>query len=126
MNLMSILEIVVPIGSAIIGFLPPLIALIFAIKARKHAESAEEIAKADKAMEDKAMELIESAEDLYHKVDAAMKAQGASAGLLKKDSVLSKLQDFALQANYNFNREFWSQKIDELVSFTKKVNAAKK
>lgn len=125
MDIKSILEIAIPIATFVLGLVPTLIGLCAAIKAKKRALNDEERVKADAAIEAKAMELIAGAEKLYHGLNGALKANGTTAGLVKKDSVLSQLQNFAAESNFNFDREAWSQKIDELVAFTKEVNHEK-
>lgn len=125
MDIKSILEIALPIAAFLLGLIPTLIGLCAAIKAKKKALTDEGKARAQAVIEAKCMELIQGAEKLYHGLNGALKANGSSAGLVKKDSVLSQLQNFAAENNFNFDRESWSQKIDELVAFTKEVNHEK-
>lgn len=83
-------------------------------------------AKAEKANADllaTAKSFIASAEVAFDGFDKMMKAQGSSAGAMKKDTVFTKLQAYALQNGYEFDADEWSKKIDELVAFTKNVNA---
>ena len=70
-----------------------------------------------------AQQLIVGAEATYKAFDVVMKQQNSSAGSLKKETVATKLQTYALSNGYEFDAEFWSNKIDELVKFTKDVNA---
>jgi hypothetical protein len=70
--------------------------------------------------------LIENAEALYAGVSALFKQEGKSAGAMKKDSVMSKLQAYAIEHNYKFNADFWNAKIDEIVGMTRNVNASNK
>ena len=67
--------------------------------------------------------LVFEAENTYKDVNALLKQQGKSAGAVKKDVVMTKLQAFALEHNYLFDAEFWSAKIDEIIELTRKVNA---
>lgn len=87
------------------------------------AEAAKEKAKADLLATAKSF--ISAAEVAFEGFDRMMKAQGQSAGAMKKDTVFNKLQAYALQNGYEFDADEWSAKIDELVKFTKAVNAKK-
>ena len=70
-------------------------------------------------------ELIITAETLYADVSSLLKKEGKSAGAVKKDSVMSKLQAYAIEHGYTFDAEYWNKKIDEIVDMTKKVNIDK-
>jgi hypothetical protein len=72
-----------------------------------------------------AQSLIQAAEVAFDGFDKFMKAQNSSAGTMKKDNVVSKLQAYALSNGYAYDSEFWSSKIDEIVKFTREVNANK-
>lgn len=69
--------------------------------------------------------LITNAEMLYADVSTLLKKEGKSAGAVKKDSVMSKLQAYALEHGYEFDAEYWSKKVDEYVEMTRKVNVSK-
>ena len=111
--------------SAIIGLLTTGIPLFLSIKARKNAVTAADKEKANADLLATAKNFISAAEVAFDGFDKMMKAQGGSAGAMKKDTVFTKLQAYALQNGYDFNAEEWSAKIDELVQFTKSVNANK-
>ena len=86
------------------------------------AETAKEKAKADLLAMAKGF--IAAAEVAFDGFDKMLKAQGKpGAGAMKKDSVFNKLQAYALQHGYEFDADEWGKKIDELVSYTKRVNA---
>lgn len=89
-------------------------------KAKAEAEAAKAAAEAD--LRNMAQAFIESMEVTFAGFDKMMKAQGSSAGPIKKDMVSAKLQAYALQNNYEYDVAVWDEKIDELVKFTKKVN----
>lgn len=90
-------------------------------KAKAEAKAAD--AEATTAMYSYANELVEAAEVLYKDVNISLKEQGKSAGPVKKDSVMSKLQMFALEHNYTFDFDKWSDTVDQIVKLTKNVNA---
>ena len=69
--------------------------------------------------------LITNAETLYADVANLLKREGKSAGIVKKDSVMSKLQAYALERGYTFDAEYWGKKVDEIVELTRKVNVSK-
>ena len=119
--------------SALIGFLgtlvtigiPATVAFIKSVKARKAAKTDADKERADADLLTNAKNFIAAAEVAFEGFDKMMKAQGSSAGAMKKDTVFTKLQAYALQNGYAFDAEEWSAKIDKLVEFTKSVNANK-
>lgn len=119
----TIVKIAYLIGVFFVGVIPTMIALLKSLKSKRLAKTEAEKEAAKTNMRDHLTTLIESAEKLYKGVDVALKSQGQSAGPMKKDSVISKLQTYAINAGYTFDVEYWSEKIDELVEFTRNVNA---
>ena len=69
--------------------------------------------------------LIINAETLYADVANLLKREGKSAGIVKKDSVMSKTQAYAHDHGYIFDAEYWDKKVDEIVELTRKVNVSK-
>ncbi|MBR5845498.1 MAG: hypothetical protein IKY65_04485 [Rikenellaceae bacterium] len=96
-----------------------------ALKGRRSAETEAAKEKANADLLASAKNFIVAAEVAFEGFDKMMKAQNGTAGPMKKDTVFSKLQAYALQNGYTFDAEEWSAKIDELVAFTKSVNAKK-
>ena len=129
--------VIAMIATLITTGIPAFIALKKAWSARKKAEADVESAKseAEKAEAERAREaanadllatgknFIAAAEIAFDGFDKMMKAQGQSAGAMKKDTVFTKLQAYALQNGYDFDADEWSAKIDQLVKFTKDVNS---
>ena len=60
---------------------------------------------------------------LLYFVDNILKQSGSSAGAVKKDTVMTKLQAYALDKGYEFDVAYWRNKVDEIVTLTKQVNA---
>jgi hypothetical protein len=120
-------EVIVNITAIILGALgtgiPMFVKWNKARKNKNKAVTEAEKQKAHNEMLDHANSLIILAEETYKSFDKVMKAQGDSAGRVKKKSVISDLQAFALTNGYEFDAEFWSNKIDEIVRFTKSVNS---
>lgn len=102
---------------------PLIIKLVQSIKQAKAAKTAAEAEKAFNDMYATAQGLVAAAEVAFDGFDKVMKAQGSSAGAMKKDNVISKLQAYALSHGYEFDAAYWSDKIDEIVKFTREVNA---
>lgn len=123
---MDWLNIIYLVASAILGIIAT--GVPFAIKVRKIVTAYKEAsteAQREKANADlvaTAKQFIASAEITFDGFDRMMKSQNSSAGAMKKDTVFSKLQAYALQNGYEFDTTEWSEKIDELVKFTKDVN----
>lgn len=101
---------------------PFIVKLKLTNKKLHEAETDAEFEKASADLLEYAKQLINTAEDAYSGFDKVMKTQNSTAGGMKKESVLSKLQVYALQKGYAFDTLEWSDKIDELVKFTKNVN----
>jgi hypothetical protein len=121
---MEIVKIILAIISIVLTLVstPTFIAFKKAVKARKNAETEAAKEKANADLLETAKGFIAAAEVAFDGFDKMMKSQGSSAGAMKKDNVFSKLQAYALQNGYEFNADEWSDKIDELVKFTKNVN----
>lgn len=123
---MQTIYLIISIASAILGtVLPAIIGFLKAVKARKLAQTEAEKQKANADLLATAQGFIKSAEETFVEFDRLLKAQQSSAGPMKKESVMTKLQAYAIQNGYEFDTEFWSAKIDEIVEFTKAVNARK-
>jgi type IV secretory pathway TrbF-like protein len=104
--------------------IPFIIKLASTIKAKKSATTEAEKQSAHNDMVATLNGFIADAEVAFKGFDALMRQQqNTTAGAMKKDTVLTKLQAYALSHGYEFDAEYWSQKIDDIVAFTKKVNA---
>lgn len=127
---METIKLTIMIISFLLSFVgtvaPLVIKLNTANKARKEAQTAAEKEKATNDMIATAQELVKSAEAAFAGFDAVMKQQNSSAGAMKKEHVTAKLQTYALAHGYEYDAEYWSAKIDEIVAFTRDVNAKKK
>jgi hypothetical protein len=103
---------------------PFIIKLVPTIKAKRNATTEAERERAHNDMLETVNGFIADAEIAFKGFDALMRSQqNTTAGAMKKDTVLTKLQAYALAQGYEFDADYWSQKIDEIVAFTKKVNA---
>ena len=125
MELETILKIVSIILGCICTTIIPLgISLVSAIKKRRAATTEAEKEAATNDMLNVVNELISNAEALYKQVDTLSKQNGlGSLGTLKKDSVMTKLQAYAIDNGYEFDADYWSATIDEIVKLTREVNA---
>ena len=103
--------------------IPFIIKLWSASKAKKAATTAAEKERAHNDMLAVVNGFIADAESAFKGFDALMRSQqNTTAGAMKKDTVITKLQAYALSHGYEFDAEYWSTKIDDIVAFTKKVN----
>ena len=139
MDIQEILKIVYAVFAFLAAAIPLAIALCTTIKkkiklAKDLACTTDEAEKAKlKAADSEATadllqvcnSLIIEAETLYADVANLRKREGKSAGIVKKDSVMSDLQAYALEHGYIFDAEYWDKKVDEIVELTRKVNASK-
>ena len=116
--------IIIAIVSTLIGTtIPAIIAFVKSVKKHRVAKTEAEKEAAKNEMMTAVNSFIVSAESMYKGVDKIMKAQGQSTGELKKESVMTKLQSFALANGYEFDKEYWSKTVDDIVDLTKQVNA---
>ena len=139
MDIQTILKIVYAVSAFLAAAIPRAITLWITIKkkiklAKDLACTTDEAEKAKlKAADSEATtdmlqvcnSLIANAETLYADVANLLKREGKSAGIVKKDSVMSKLQAYALEHGHTFDAEYWDKKVDELVELTRKVNVSK-
>lgn len=86
------------------------------------AQAEADSAQATLDMKSYAAELVKTAESTFKSVNEILKTKGESAGPLKKEIVISKLQSYAAEKGYDFDVEQWSKQIDEIVALTKEVN----
>lgn len=122
-NLDLVINIACGIGGFVVTAIPTGIALIKAIKDRKAAKTEAEKEKANSDLITQAETFIKEAETLYASVNTILKSQGLSAGEIKKDTVMTKLQAYAMERGYTFDVATWANKIDEIVELTRKVNS---
>lgn len=126
MTWLTILKaVIVAIATFCTTGIPVLIKFFDALKKGKAAKTEAEREKAYTDMLAMAQSFIASAEVAFKGFDTVMKQQNSSAGAMKKENVSTKLQAYALSKGYEFDADFWSSKIDELVKFTKEVNTRK-
>lgn len=126
MSWLTILKaLIVAVTTFISSGIPLIVALLNARKAYKEANTEAEKEKAYNDLKAQAQMFIEQAEQNYKDLNRMLKAQGSSAGGVKKESVITKLQSYALTKGYAFDVEFWNEEIDEIVNFTKEVNGKK-
>lgn len=138
-NIETILKVVYAVVSAVAVSVPFVIALYSSIKSKSkiRAQLANATDEAEKAkleaansaamtdMLNACNELIMNAETLYSDISLLLKKEGKSAGAVKKDSVMSKLQAYAIERGYEFDAEYWDKKVNEIVGMTKTVNVLK-
>ena len=125
MDAEKIVTIVLSIASfLVVTLIPSIILLVKKWKEAKAAKTDAEKQAIYNEMLDEANKLIAAAEETYKQVDAIIKSQGGTgSGVVKKDSVMTKLQAYATEKGLTFDADYWSAKIDEIVDLTKKVNA---
>lgn len=122
-KLFTIASAVAAIVGAIVALVPTLIALFKSVKNRVNAKNEAEAEKARNDMREHLDALVVEIEDTYKDVNNILKQNGKSAGALKKQAVLTSLQQYAYDKGYLFDRDFWSEKIEEVVQLTRQVNA---
>lgn len=124
MSVEQILAIVSAVASFLfVTLIPSIIALVKYIKNYKNAKTDAERQAIYNSLMEEVTELIKKAEETYKSVDEVLKTKtGKGAGAVKKEMVLSKLQNSCYTKGLEFDADFWSKKVDELVALTKNVN----
>ena len=122
MSIELILKLVCIIAGALASGIPAIISGVRSAKKLRIAKTEIEKAEAYKDMKKQMIVFIQAAEIAYKDVNNVLKAKGSSAGSVKKDSVLTKLQAYATEHSYDFDYDMWSNEIDEQVAVTKNVN----
>ena len=124
MDVELVLKIALSVSAILAGtVVPTVISLYRSVKAKRSAKTEAEIEKANNDLREKALELILVAENTYADVNEILKSYGKSAGAMKKQSVMTSMQQYALDKGYTFDREYWSNKVEDIVSITKQVNS---
>jgi hypothetical protein len=130
LQIMTWIEILVKgtciIFGLLLGLASSLPMLKKAIRKRRAAETEEEKAKADLEIQMELERLVTNVEDGYNTLDLALRSLGTTAGLFKKDKVLSDLRDFCDEKGYEYDKDALGARIDEFVAKTKSVNVASK
>ena len=126
---------IISLCATIAVFIGTVVSFVIALgKSIKKYKTAKTIAEQEAAINDMtsaAQGFIADAEKLYEDYTKQLIGTGApvttsiKSGALKKDSVMAKLSQYALEKGYVFDSEYWSGYIDELVELTKNVNAKK-
>lgn len=124
MNINTIVYIAYIVCGIVLTGIPAIIKIVYSGKKLKQAKTNEEKQVAIAEMEEQAKVFIEAAEIAYKDLNDVLKSKGSSAGPVKLDSVLMKLQSLANEKGYDFDAEFWTNKINSLVALTKSVNVA--
>ena len=122
MNFEIILDIIYVVVTALAVGIPALIKLISSSKKLKSAKTEAEEAAAREDMKNQMMIFCQAAEVAYEEVNKVLKSQGSSAGPIKKDSVQTKLFNYAAEKGYTYDSEYWSNEIDTFVAATRNVN----
>ena len=131
MQIKEIISLCVTIAVFIGTVVSFVIALVKNIKKYKNAKTVAEQEAAINDMKTAAQGFIADAEKLYEDYTKQLIGTGTpvttsiKSGALKKDSVMAKLSQYALEKGYVFDSEYWSGVIDQLVELTKNVNAKK-
>lgn len=123
MTVEIIVKLAYAIGGAILTAIALVAKLVKVCKERKYAKTEAEKEAAKNEMLDVMQSLIETAEDAYKDVNQILKQNGSSAGPVKKDTVMTRLQAYAISHSYVFDEDYWSSKIDQFIESTKLVNA---
>lgn len=124
MNWMTVLKIGTLLFSIAVGCCITLPKFRAALAAARAAKTEQEKSDAKLKIKDALIGLIIDVEASYKSLNTALKklGSGETAGSLKKNDVMTKLEQYCINNNYEFDKEYWSAENDKLVDMTKKVN----
>lgn len=124
MAIKDILTLVITLASFFLTVLiPTFIVMVNRIKAVKNAKTEAEKQAAINDIKTLAQGFVIDAESLYKDIDAIVKQNGKTCGAVKKDSVMTKIQDACLTKGVEFDKDYWGDIVDNLVTLTRQVNA---
>lgn len=125
MDIQDILTIVTTVASFLfVTLIPTIIGLVKKWKDAKAAKTDAEKQAIYNDMLNQVNTLVANAETTFKALDDSLKNQGKSGcGAIKKKTVMDSLQVYALTKGIDFDSDYWSKKVDEIVDVTKKVNA---
>lgn len=123
MSIETIIQIIYYCIAFLVAAVSFVITIVTSIKARRKAKTKEEKEAIEAELKEQAKEFIKAAEIAYKDVNDILKSKGSSAGPMKLDSVLSKLQALATEKNYIFDVNYWTKYINDEVEFTREVNS---
>lgn len=123
---------IVTISIAIASFLfvtliPAVIGWITKYKAYKNAKTDAEKQAILNELNNSVVQFISDAEKTFSALDETLKSRGSAtgSGAMKKETVLTKIQSLCLQKGIEYDANYWSNKVDELVKLTNTVNTKK-
>ncbi|MGN0805359.1 MAG: hypothetical protein ACI4MS_08255 [Candidatus Coproplasma sp.] len=124
MTIDKIISIILTVASFVITVLiPTLIVWKKNKKALKNAKDEAERQEIINSILDETKNFVVSAEDMYRSVNDILKVQGVSVGALKKDKVMTSIQQLCIAKGLEYDADFWSEEVEKIVAMTKKVNS---
>lgn len=126
MTIDKIITLTLSIVAFFITVLVPTVVVLFRkAKALKNAKTEAERQEIINEILGEAKDFVVSAEEMYKSVNDILKTQGVSCGALKKDKVMTAIQQLCIAKGINYDADFWSAEVEKIVAVTKKVNATK-
>lgn len=123
------LKLILTIISTVASFLfvtliPSIILLVKKWKEYKNAKTEAEREAVLNEISTACVNFIKDAEEAFKPLDQAMKRENPNTGCgaTKKRDVLTQVQALCMQKGLEYDSKYWSEKVDELVEMTKKVN----
>lgn len=124
MQIKDILTLVITIASFLLTVLiPTFCVMINRIKAARNAKTEAEKQAAINDLKQLAKGFIVEAENAWKATNNILKQNGGSCGANKKSEVMTKLHQACFDKKIDFDEEFWSKEVDDLVEVTRQVNA---
>lgn len=123
------LKDILTLVSVLLGFvtttlIPTIIVMINRIKAVRKANTEAEKQKAIGEIIELAQGFIVEAEKTWAATDSVLKQSGKEGcGANKKSEVMTQIHQACFDKKLDFDQDFWSNKVEEIVKVTKSVNA---
>lgn len=128
MDAETIVYVCIAIASfLLITLIPAVIGWVTKFKAYKNAKTDAEKQAILNDINNSVVQFIADAEKTFEALDVSLKQRGAASGCgtMKKESVLTKIQSLCLAKGIEYDSQYWSDKVDELVKLTNTVNTNK-
>lgn len=118
----SMLPVLIPLLTAVVGLLAAWVGLLKNKVSKRYGEALAGL-EGDEKLRAYLLERMAVAETTYKVFGDAI---GQKVGGMKKENVLKDLQIFAISNGIAYDAAKWSDEIEQMIAFSKTINAARR
>lgn len=118
----QIAPVFIPLLTAVVGLLAAWLGLLKTKISKRYGEALAGL-EGDEKLRAYLLERMAVAETSYKVFGDAL---GQKVGAMKKENVLKDLQIFAISNNIPYDPAKWSEELEQMIAFSKTINAARK